>query len=565
MIRTTAAIAASLGLLAACASNPPPPQAAVHQALQQVEAASMLAHIQTLSSDDFEGRSVGTRGGEVTVDYLTAEFRRMGLAPGNPDGSYVQRVPLTGHTSTARATASVAGRQFELRVPQDLVAWSYRRESSVQVQQSELVFAGYGVKAPEYGWDDFKDVDLRGKTLLVLINDPQIPDPLHPEQLDDTQFKGKAMTYYGRWTYKYEEAAARGAAAVLIIHETATAAYPYQVVVNSNNGENFEIHTGQPNAHFPAVPAWIHRDAARALLAAAGWDLDALKQAALRRDFRPVPLKATIDVAVAKQWRDLDSANVIARIEGSDPGLRDQYVIYTAHWDHFGWDPSLPGTKHDQIYHGASDNASGVAALLELARAFKALPQAPRRTVLFMATTAEERGLLGAQYYAEHPLYPLRDTLADINMDGMNAWGPTRDIEVIGWGQSDLDERLVRAAQGQGRVVNPDRNPELGYFYRADHLEFARVGVPALYTKRGLDYLDKPPGFGAASLADYTANDYHKVTDVVKPGWDLSGAVQDVQLLFLVGYDVAQGSAFPQWKPGSEFKARRDAMESAGR
>jgi len=562
---------APLGLLgvalAADCANPPsaPSSTAAAPALKSIGAQAMLEHIKVLASDDFEGRSVGARGGALTVDYLTSEFKRIGLQPGNPDGTYIQRVPMTGHLSAPQAMVTVGGQPFNLKVPDELVAWSYRREDAVQVRQSELVFVGYGVRAPEYDWDDYKDVDLHGKTLLVLINDPQIPDPQDPSRLDDKMFKGKAMTYYGRWTYKYEEGAARGAAAVLIIHETATAAYPYQVVINSNSGENFEIHTTQPNPHFPPVAAWIHRDRASALLKAAGADLDTLKQAALRRDFRPMPLNATIDITVAKQWRDLDAANVIGRIEGSDPKLKDEFVIYSAHWDHFGWNPKLPGTKHDQVFHGAADNASGVAALLELAKAFKALPEPPRRTVLFMATTAEERGLLGAQYYASHPLYPLPKTLADINMDVMNTWGRTRDIEVIGWGNSDLEERLVRAAQTQGRSVRPDQSPELGYFYRADHFEFARAGVPALMTSRGLDYIGKPAGFGAASRAGYISDDYHKVTDVVKPGWDLSGAVQDVQLLFLVGYDVAQGDQYPKWKEGTEFKARRDAMLELGR
>jgi Zn-dependent M28 family amino/carboxypeptidase len=564
--RLVAPISLSCAVLAAsCASTPTAPSSApVAAALQSIDAGAMLEHINALASDGFEGRSVGSRGGDVTVDYLTGEFKRIGLQPGNPDGTYVQRVPMTGHLSVAQATVTVGGQRFDLKVPDDLVAWSYRREAQVQVRQSGLVFIGYGVRAPEYDWDDYKDVDLHGKTVLVLINDPQVPDPQDPTRLDERLFKGKAMTYYGRWTYKYEEAAARGAAAVLIIHETATAAYPYQVVINSNSGENFEIRTTAPNPHFPPVPAWIHHDRARALLAAAGLDLDALKQSALRRDFRPVPLDATIDLTVTGQWRDLDAANVIGRIEGSDPKLKDEVVIYSAHWDHFGWNPKLPGSKHDQIFHGAADNASGVAALLELARAFKALAPAPRRTVLFMATTGEERGLLGAQYYASNPLYPLRTTLADINMDVMNTWGPTRDIEVVGWGNSDLDERLVQAAQSQGRSVRPDQNPELGFFYRADHFEFARVGVPALYTKRGLDYIGKPAGFGAESLAEYIGNDYHKVSDVVKPGWDLSGAVQDTQLLFLVGYEVAQADRYPQWKAGAEFKARRDAMLKAG-
>jgi Zn-dependent M28 family amino/carboxypeptidase len=550
-------------LLAACASTAPAPASpGVAEALARIDATAMLEHIEVLASDPFEGRSVGTHGADLTVEYLTREFQRLGLQPGNPDGSYVQSIPLTGHVSAPRAAATVAGARFEFQLPHDMVAWSYRRENEVQVRNSDLLFVGYGVRAPEYDWDDYKDVDVRGKTLLVLINDPQIPDPLDPTRLDDRQFKGKAMTYYGRWSYKFEEAAARGAAAMLIIHETAMAAYPYEVVINSNRGENFEIHTSAPNTHFPPVAAWIQRDRAAALLAAASLDLDALKQSALRRDFRPVPLHATIDISVGKSWRDLSADNVIGRIAGSDPRLKDECVIYTAHWDHFGWDPKLPGSKHDQIFHGAADNASGVAALLELAKAFAAMAQPPRRTILFMATAAEERGLLGAQYYTAHPLCPLRKTLADINMDVMNTWGPTHDIEVVGWGNSDLDERLARAARSQGRVVVPDQNPQRGSFYRADHFEFARAGIPALYTKSGLDYIGQPASFGAARHAQYVSDDYHKVTDVIKPGWDLSGAVQDVQLLFLVGYDLLQGAEFPAWKAGNEFKARREAMLS---
>jgi len=554
-----ALLCAALAL--SCGTAPPALDPAdVAAAQRRIDAGSLLAHIQALSSDDFEGRSVGTHGGELTVDYLAGEFRRIGLLPAYPDGSYLQAVPLTGHISVPQAYATVAGQRFELAVPGDLVAWSYRREDPVRVRASDLVFVGYGVHAPEYDWDDFKGVDLHGKTLIVLVNDPQIPDPADPTRLDERLFKGKAMTYYGRWTYKYEEAAARGAAAVLIIHETATAAYPYEVVVNSNSGENFEIHTDAANPHFPPVAAWIHHDRARALLAAAGLDLDTLKQAALRRDFQPVMLKATIDITVGKRWRDLTAANVIGRIAGSDPLVSDQCVVYTAHWDHFGWDPRLPGGKHEQVYHGAVDNASGVAALLELAKAFKALPRAPRRSILFIATAAEERGLLGAQYYVAHPLVPLEKTLADINIDGINTWGPTRDLEVIGWGSSDLDERVIRAAQAQGRIVVPDQYPERGSFYRADHLEFARAGVPALYAKSGLDYRDQPPGFGAAHVSAFISNDYHKVSDVVKPGWDLSGAVEDLQLLFQVGVGIAQAERYPQWLPGAEFKARRDAM-----
>ena len=529
-------------------------------ALAAIRAPDLLKDIQVLSSDDFEGRSPGTHGEDLTVDYLISRFKALGLQPGNPDGSYVQKVPLTGHIAQPEAHVHVGGRSLDWRFPGDYVAWSYLRQPEVALKASELVFVGYGVKAPEYDWDDFKGVDLHGKTLVVLINDPQIPDPQHPDQLDEHLFKGRAMTYYGRWTYKYETAAALGAAAVLIVHETATAAYPWSVVVNSNSRENFDIHRDTGNPYFPAVPAWIHVDRARELFSAAGLDFDAMKRAALRRDFHPVPLHATLDLHLTETLRDIDSHNVVARIEGSDPQLRNETVIYSAHWDHFGWDPKLPGSKHEQVFHGAQDNASGTAALLAVAQAFKALPVAPRRSILFIATTAEERGLLGAQYYATHPLYPLRQTLADINFDGINVLGRTRDIQIIGFGNSDLDDRLVAAAATQGRSVGADGNSDKGSFFRADHFEFAKEGLPALYTRRGEQFIGQPAEFSGLKTDDYVSHRYHKVTDVVEPDWNLSGGVEDVQLLFRVGYEVAQGTHYPEWRADSEFKARRDQM-----
>jgi Zn-dependent M28 family amino/carboxypeptidase len=568
-----ALVVAAAALVAACSSAVPPAaapdlaaapasgrSAAAATALSAVQGADFLQHIGTLSSDDFEGRSVGTPGETRTVDYLTDQFRQMGLKPGNPDGRYVQDVPLTRHVSHPEAVIEVGGTRMPLRYPDDYVAFSYERSAQVHVQDSDLVFVGYGVKAPEYDWDDFKGRDLHGKTLVVLINDPQVPDPADPTRLDPALFKGSAMTYYGRWTYKYETAAALGAAAVLIVHETATAAYPYAVVVNSWSRDNFDLHSGSSNPDFPPVSAWITLDRAKAVFAAAGQDFDALKRRALRRDFEPVSLQAKLDITVQNEWQDIASHNVVALIEGSDPALKDQYLLYTAHWDHFGWDPKLPGSKHEQIFHGALDNASGVAALLELARAFQALPVPPRRSILFMATTGEERGLLGAEYYARNPLVPLRDTLADINIDGMNLWGRTRDIQVVGLGNSGLDALLQAAAKAQGRVVLGDQKPENGSFYRADQFAFAKQGLPSLFTRSGDDYIGKPAGFGKERRESYTANNYHKVTDVVQPEWDTAGAVEDIGLLFDVGYAVAQGAHFPQWNAGTEFKARRDRM-----
>ncbi len=556
-----ASLAVAALLVSGCTTEPELPGAS--QALQTVQASDLLKYIETLASDDFEGRSVGTEGGAKTVDYVAGEFKRIGLAPGNPDGSYLQAVPLIGYRSTPSLSINVGGRRLDLKFPNDFVAFSFERQPEVRVTQSELVFVGYGVTAPEYFWDDYKGTDLKGKTLVMLINDPQIPDPSDPTRLDEAMFRGKAMTYYGRWTYKYEVAASVGADGVLIVHETPTAGYPYAVVINSWGRENFDIRRDGSNPHFPVVPAWITVDRAKELFAAAGLDFAALKRAALRRDFKPVDLHATVDFTVKNAWLEVPSYNVVGRIPGSDPKLKDQVVIYSAHWDHFGWDRSLPGSKHDQIFHGAVDNASGVAALLELAKAYAALPQPPRRSILFIATTAEERGLLGAQYYAAHPLYPLRDTLADINMDGMNMWGHTRDVQNIGQGNSDLDDVVAAAARSQGRVIVADRSPERGFFYRADHFEFAKAGVPSLFLGGGDDYIGRPSGFGKDKREEYVNDRYHKVTDVVRPDWDLSGAMEDIELLFRTGYAVAQRDAFPQWKAGAEFKSKRDAMMRA--
>ncbi len=531
---------------------------APEQAARAIDAADMLGHIRTLASDDFEGRSPGTEGERRTVQYLEQQFRSLGLAPGNPDGSYVQQVPMTAHRSVPSLGIDIGTQHLELATPADFVAWSYERSPEVRIEKSEMVFVGYGVIAPEYDWDDYKGMDLHGKTLVMLINDPQIPDPRDPDKLDESMFKGKAMTYYGRWTYKFEMAARLGAAAAIIVHETVPAAYPYSVVVNSNTGENFDIHTGGPNPDFPRVPAWMNSERARALFAACGQDFDALKKAALRRDFRPVTLGARATFDVRNTWRDIESRNVLARIEGSDPARRDDLVIYSAHWDHFGWNPALPGDKHAQIFHGALDNASGVAALLELARAYRALPQAPRSSILLLATTGEERGLIGARYYAQHPLYPLARTLADINIDTVNPWGKTRDLEVVGFGNSTLEDLITSAALEQHRIIVPDSHPERGSFFRADHLEFARVGVPSLYTSGGKDYLGQTRDFGDRKKDEFIAGHYHKVTDTVQPDWNLDGAVEDIGLLFRVGQEVADGAPAPQWRDGSEFRRIRE-------
>jgi len=524
-------------------------------ALEAITPDGLLAHIKVLASDEFEGRAPGTKGEELSVKYISDQFKKIGLKPGNPDGTYTQEVPLAGIKSEPRMSFITGDKMIDLKYPDDFVASSARLQPEIKIDKSDVVFVGYGVVAPEYGWDDYKDVDVHGKTILMLIGDPAVPDPKDPSKLDDKMFKGKAMTYYGRWTYKYEIAAQKGAAAAIIIHETEPAAYPWQVVRSSWGKENFEL--DNPNKNMDAVSArsWITVDIAKNLLTDSGQDFDALRKSAITKAFRPVALNAKANIDIKQQIRSFKSHNVIGKLDGDDPKLRDEYVIYTAHWDHLGRHPELQG---DQIFNGAIDNASGVASVIQLATAFTKLNPPPKRSVLFMDTTAEEAGLLGAKYYVEHPLYPLEKTLADINIDGVNPWGKTQDLEDLTDRNSSLDDLLGEAAARQGRVMKPSTEPEKGGFYRVDSFEFAKAGVPVLHLARGIDVIGKPPEYGKQKRDEFVAKHYHQPSDEVDPGWDLSGAVQDVQLLFEVGYQVANGDKFPEWKAGSEFKAKRE-------
>src|SRR6266496_697356 len=526
-------------------------------ALEAITPDGLLAHIKVLASDEFEGRAPGTKGEELSVKYISDQFKKIGLKPGNPDGTYTQEVPLAGIKSEPRMSFTIGDKTIDLKYPDDFVASSARLEPEIKIEKSDVVFVGYGIVAPEYGWDDYKDADVRDKTILMLINDPPIPDPKDSSKLDDKMFKGKAMTYYGRWTYKYEIAAKKGAVVAVIIHETEPAAYPYSVVKTSWGKENYEIDAPDKNIEAVKARSWITLDAAKKLLADCGQDFDALKKSAITKAFRPVAVDAKANIDIKQQLRSFKSHNVIGKLDGGDPKLQDQYVIYTAHWDHLGRHAELQG---DQIFNGAIDNASGVAAVIQLAAAFTKLNPPPKRSVLFMATTGEEAGLLGAKFYAEHPLYPLEKTLADINIDTVNPWGKTRDIEDLSDNNSTLDDLLAAAARHNGRVMTPNSQPEKGSFYRADHFEFSKQGVPALYTGGGKDLIGKPADFGRQKKDDYTAHHYHQVSDEMNSEWDLSGAVQDIQLLFEVGYQVANGDKFPEWKSGAEFKAKRDAM-----
>ncbi|HKM89890.1 MAG TPA: M28 family metallopeptidase [Candidatus Acidoferrales bacterium] len=536
--------------LAACTTvqEPTPPDAA----MKGISGPDLLAHIRTLASDEYEGRFPGTRGEQLTVKYIEDQFRALSLEPGNPGGTYLQEVPLVGITpdpSMALTFTEEAHpkKEVTLKFRDDFVAWTKRQVEDVSVD-ADTVFAGYGIVAPEYDWDDFKGADLKGKMLVVLVNDPGYED--------QSLFGGKAMKYYGRWTYKYEKAAELGAAGCLIVHEAGPAGYPWAVVAQQS-GEKFTLSSPDKNAGRSAVEGWITVEQARNLFKMAGKDFEALKKAALSRDFRPVPLGLRSQLHIHNSLREIQSANVVAKLTGSDPKLNKEFVVYTAHWDHFGIGPPVNG---DKIYHGALDNASGVGALIEIAKAFKQLQVPPRRSILFLSVTAEEQGLLGSQYYAEHPLYPLVDTAVDINMDVMNALGRTRDIVMIGRGNSTLDEVVDEAAHEQGRTVKPDLEPEKGFFYRSDHFNFAHQGVPAFDPKGGVDYIGRPEGWGLQQRQRYTREDYHRPSDNVKSDWDLSGAVEDMQLYFLVGYRVANERKLPSWKPGAEFKAKREAM-----
>lgn len=525
--------------------------------LPQIQPQPLLDEIKVLASDKFQGRKPGTAGEDLTVDYLQTQFKEMGLQPGNPDGTYIQKVPLVGITGALAKPLTITNgsKALSLAWKDEVVAWTKHVAPSASIANSDVVFVGYGVEAPEYQWDDFKGVDVTGKTIVVLVGDPPVPDPSDPSKLDPKVFGGKAMTYYGRWTYKYEEGARKHAAAVLIVHETEPAGYGFQVV-QGNLGERFDTLTPDKNMGRASIEGWLSLDAARKLFAFSGQDYDTLKKQALSRDFKPVSLGVTASMGIRNTIRTIDSRNVIAKLEGSDPQLKDQYVIYTAHWDHFGIGDPVNG---DKIYNGARDNASGTAAVLEMARTFTKVQPQPKRSILFMAVTSEEQGLLGSQYYAQEPLYPLAKTAADINIDELNVFGPTSDITVIGLGASDLDDYLRQAANEQHRTLRPDPNPEKGSYYRSDHFNFAVHGVPALFTDAGIESVD-PSNDVRKKEDDWEAHDYHQPSDEVRPDWNLNGAAQDAELLFAVGYRVANADKLPEWKPGNEFKAKRDAM-----
>ena len=512
-----------------------------------ISADTLLAATTTLASDEFEGRAPGSEGETKTVAYLTEQFSALGLTPGNPDGTWVQDVPLVGITPLPgdALVVTAGGESRTLEPGGDYVAATRRVVEEVEVSDAEFVFVGYGARAPEYGWDDFGDTDLSGRILLFLVNDPPLVDA----------FGGQAMTYYGRWTYKHEIAAELGAAGSLVIHETGPAGYPWEVVGSTPWAESFDLVAADRNLGRAAFEGWVQRATAETLFEMAGLDFEEAKRRAADRGFTPMPLGVRGSLRVRNELRRIDSQNVAARIEGRE--APDETVMYVAHWDHMGVDPTLDG---DRIFNGAADNATGTAGLVEIARAFMQAPEPPRRSVLFLAVTAEEQGLLGSRHYAENPLYPAAQTVAALNMDVLNQWGRTRDVTIVGMGQSELDDVAAEVAARLGRTLAPDPEPEKGFYYRSDHFSFARAGIPAFYADPGVEYLDKPEGYGLEKRTEYTANDYHKVSDEVKPDWDLSGAIEDLTFLYHMGARLAAGGEWPAWSETSEFRAIREAQ-----
>jgi Zn-dependent M28 family amino/carboxypeptidase len=514
---------------------------------------ALKAHIRFLADDLLEGRGPGSRGDELAQRYIAAQFESLGIQPAAPGGGWFQSVPLVGVTAHVPATLKFqnAASSLELKRHDDYVIASGKPQEHVAVQNAEIVFVGYGIQAPEYQWDDFKGVDLRGKILLMMNNDPA----------DDPElFGGKRRLYYGRWDYKYASAARQGAAGAIIIHTTPSAGYPYQVVQTSWSGEEFEL--AQSSGPRVEMRGWLTEDASRRLASLAGQDLGKLRAAAERRDFRPVPLGVKLSIEFNCDVRQKNTANVLGLLPGSDPALARQAVVFMAHHDHLGL-AAQRNAQGDNIYNGAVDNASGTAALLAIARAVTSLPKRPARSVLFAAVGAEEQGLLGSQYLAEHSPIAAGNLAAVINIDCVNIIGPTHDVTVIGLGKSSLDELVDGIARWQQRVATPDQFPDRGYYYRSDQFNLAKIGVPGVYLHSGVNAIGKPEGWGKKQIETWTETRYHQPSDEFSENWDLRGAVDDVRLLYYVGLQVAQRADMPRWNAGDEFEAARKAALEA--
>lgn len=523
----------------------------IENAAKKIDEAGFMQHVNTLASDAFEGRAPATPGGEKTVSYLENEFKKLQLKPafGN---SYRQAVPLMELNIVNEPPLVFNhddGSQASLAYKENSVSFTSRSGDSSEIKDSQLVFVGYGVVAPEYNWNDYAGIDMAGKTAVILVNDPGFRSP------DSELFKGNTMTYYGRWTYKYEEAARQGAAGAIIVHEDKAAGYPWEVVSGSWSGPQYNLFAADGNIGNLSVESWISKPAAQALFTKNGMNYSQMVSKAGQQGFKPIAMSSTASSRLETTNRKSDSYNVGAYIEGST--RPDEAFIYTGHWDHLGVKSVAEG--EDAIFNGAQDNATGVAGILEMAQAFKALPRAPERSVMFLLVTAEESGLLGSKQYAEDPAFPMSKTAAGINIDAMSTAGATDDIVVVGYGNSQMDEYLTTVSVEQGRALVPEPTPEKGYFYRSDHFNLAKKGVPMLYAESGMAVRGKPEGYGQAQADLYLAERYHKAADEVHPEWDNGGIMQDLYAHFRIGMAISDSNDWPKWSNGSEFKAIRQA------
>ncbi len=527
---------------------PPGAQAAAAAIDREV----LRASIAFLSDDLLEGRGPASTGDRLTQLYLASELESLGYEPGGTEGGWLQPVELFSITAQVPETWGFQAGETALELAgwDDFIAGSGVQSATAAIENAEVVFVGYGIQAPEHGWDDYKGADLAGKVLLMMNNDPD---------WDPQLFEGDRRLWYGRWDYKYLSAARQGAAGAIIIHTTESAGYPFQVVQTSWSGPQFELPAGkEPRVQ---IASWVTEEAARRIAALGGQDLDRLRQAAKSRDFVPVPLGVTTSLSLANAVERSQSANVAGLLRGSDPELAEEVVVFTAHHDHLGI--GEPDAEGDRIYNGAMDNASGCAQILAAARAAAALERAPRRSLLFLFVAAEEQGLLGSEYYAAHPTFAPGKIAANVNLDGANIHGRTRDVTYVGYGKSSLDTIVDAVAAHQGRVVKPDQFPDRGFFYRSDQFNFAKIGVPAVYLDSGTDFIGRPPGWGVERQEEYEAKSYHQPSDELGPDWNFDGMIEDAQLAFLVGMAIAEADAMPAWNEGDEFADERAAALAA--
>ena len=514
----------------------------VANAYQSINSQQLAEHIKVLASDEFGGRAPSSKGEELTLAYLTDQFKALGFQPGNGD-SFLQEVPLVSLEADSNMVLTIGGKDYQYK--KDMVMGSSRISAKQSIKNSELVFVGYGVNAPEYNWNDYEGLDVEGKTVVMLVNDPGFATK-NPDL-----FTGDAMTYYGRWTYKYEEASRQGAAGAIIIHETAPASYPWSVVENSWSGEQFGFQKENNNMDRVAVEGWVTTDVAKELFTKAGLDFDTMKANAAKGAYHVDMGDLTPSVEVNNTIKKSISYNFIATLPGSEKP--DEHIIYSAHWDHLGTDKTRKG---DQIYNGAHDNATGTAGLIEVAEAFATLPQHPSRSMTFLAVTAEEQGLLGSKYYAANPVIPASQTVANINMDSLNLLGKVKDISVVGIGKSEMDSLLETAAKAQGRTVSGDPKPSSGGYYRSDHFAFANMGVPAMYAGGGSEALNEETANYRKRMSLVLRGCYHQPCDRYRDEWDLSGAIQDLQLFYQVGFDISEREEWPKWNANSEFQRK---------